>query len=96
VDVAEAALVLQLLDALARQARAIDCPWFPVLAVMMPRRSSADRLRTRLTPPRTLKAQVGLWFSCLTNTSRPVSAASSGWRRSGVRVMTGRMRSRAA
>ncbi len=29
-------------------------------------------------PPRTLKAPVGVWFSCLTQTSQPAARASSG------------------
>jgi hypothetical protein len=29
-------------------------------------------------PPRTLKAPVGVWFSCFTQTSAPVRAASPG------------------
>ena len=29
-------------------------------------------------PPRTLKAPIGVWFSCLTHTSAPVRFASSG------------------
>src|SRR3712207_3569694 len=31
-----------------------------------------------MRPPRTLKAPVGVWFSCLTQTSAPARAASSG------------------
>ena len=33
-------------------------------------------MKTR--PPRTLKEPTGVWFSCLTQTSAPVRAASSG------------------
>ena len=29
-------------------------------------------------PPRTLKAPVGVWFSCFTQTSQPAARASSG------------------
>ena len=35
-------------------------------------------------PPRTLKAPVGVWFSCLTTTSTPVRAFSSGQANCGV------------
>jgi hypothetical protein len=79
-----------------RDASAIDWPWLPVLAVTMPRaRSSGDIAPTRLSPPRTLKAQVGLWFSCFTQIVRPVAASSSGCRISGVRGTWGATRSRA-
>ena len=37
-------------------------------------------LRTRFTPPRTLKAPTGWWFSCLTQTSAPASSHRSGQR----------------
>jgi hypothetical protein len=48
-----------------RAAYAIDCPWFPVEAEMTPSsRSSALSCASRLTPPRTLKAPTGWWFSC--------------------------------
>src|ERR687891_107980 len=53
----------------------------------MPRdRSSSDIAPTRLRPPRTLKAQVGLWFSCFTQIERPVASSRSGWRSNGVRA----------
>jgi len=43
-----------------RAANAIDWPWFPVEAAIMPRlRSSSLSWETRLTPPRTLKAPTG-------------------------------------
>ena len=32
----------------------------------------------KVTPPRTLKAPVGVWFSCLTQTSAPIRALSVG------------------
>jgi hypothetical protein len=80
-----------------RDARAIDWPWFPVLAVTMPRaRSSAGSDPTRFTPPRTLKAPVGLWFSCFTQRSSPVSASSSACFISGEAGTCRDTRSRAA
>src|SRR5260370_32673646 len=36
------------------------------------------RLSMYTTPPRTLKAHVGVWFSCFTHTSPPVRLARSG------------------
>jgi hypothetical protein len=60
-------------------ANAIDCPWFPVEAQISPRcRSSSESCETRLTPPRTLKAPTGWWFSCLTQIWVPTSSDSSG------------------
>jgi hypothetical protein len=51
----------------------------PVDAVITPRsRSSSESCETRLTPPRTLKAPTGWWFSCLTQTSVPTSSSSAG------------------
>ena len=62
-----------------RAAYAIDWPWFPVEAVTRPRsRSSGVSCETRLIPPRTLNAAVGLWFSCFTHTSAPTASASAG------------------
>ena len=42
-------------------AKAIDWPWFPVVAEMTPRvRSASSSRATRCSPPRTLNAPVGL------------------------------------
>jgi len=46
----------------------------PAAGAVLLRESAA----TRFAPPRTLKAPVGLWFSCFTRMSRPVSADRSG------------------
>ena len=63
-----------------RAAKATDWPWLPVEAAITPRsRSEASRCETRLTPPRTLKAPTGWWFSCLTQTSAPTSSLSPGY-----------------
>lgn len=58
---------------------ATDCPWFPVEAVITPRRrvSGSSRL-VRLIPPRTLKAPVGRRFSCLTQTWASTIRSSAG------------------
>src|SRR5256885_13516022 len=46
---------------------------------MTPRsRSSALSCETRFTPPRTLNAPTGWWFSCLTKTSAPSSSPRAG------------------
>ena len=53
-------------------ANAIDWPWLP--SSPRSRRAPDPRMTdapTRFRPPRTLKAPVGLWFSCLTWTSAP-------------------------
>ena len=61
-----------------RAAYATDCPWLPVEAAIRPRRrSSSDSCATRLSPPRTLNAPVGWWFSCLTRTDVPTSSSSA-------------------
>jgi hypothetical protein len=50
----------------------------PVEAVTTPRRrSSSLSWETRFTPPRTLKAPIGRWFSCLTKISVPTSSLSA-------------------
>ena len=60
-------------------AQARDWAWLPVEAVTTPRRrSSGLSAAMSATPPRTLKAPVGWTFSCLTVTSTPASALSSG------------------
>ena len=61
-------------------------PWLPRVAETMPlafgwRRFSAS---TKVSPPRTLKAPVGLWFSCLTTASAPSRRAISGQAIAGV------------
>ena len=55
-------------------------PWLPRVALTMPGRSGCSRASrsTSTSPPRILKAPVGVVFSCLTHTSVPSSAASSG------------------
>ena len=66
-------------DAENAAANEIDWPWLPVEAVITPlRRSSSLSCETRLTPPRTLKAPTGWWFSCLTHTSVPTSSLRAG------------------
>ena len=51
----------------SRAAKATDWPWLPVEAAITPRRRSSSLSRlTRLIPPLTLNAPVGLWFSCFT------------------------------
>src|SRR5674536_117371 len=45
---------------------------------------SASRRETKFSPPRTLNAPVGVWFSCLTHTSVPVARARSGQAYEGV------------
>src|SRR5256885_2899254 len=75
-----------------RAAKASDWPWLPVEAAMIPRAGSpSSRRDTRLTPPRTLKAPVGWWFSCFTSTSKPTARSRSGWWCSGVGDRWGRM-----
>ncbi len=60
-------------------AYATDWPWLPVEAAITPRRrSSAVSWLTRFTPPRTLNAPTGWWFSCLTRIRVPVSASRAG------------------
>ena len=64
---------------------------------MSPRsRSSAERCATRLTPPRTLNAPVGRWFSCLTSVSVPTSSVSPACAWSGVRGRCGAIARRAS
>ena len=55
-------------------------PWLPRVALMTPGKSGsrAVSVASRLRPPRTLNAPVGVWFSCLTHTSHPARCASSG------------------
>ncbi len=62
-----------------RLAYAIDCAWFPVDQVTVPRaRSAAGMASSRVSPPRTLNAPTGCVFSCLTSTFAPVARSSSG------------------
>src|SRR5438105_3291098 len=61
-------------------ANEIDCPWLPRVAVTSPGTFGCERVsRSRYTmPPRTLKAPVGVWFSCLTQTVQPAKRRSFG------------------
>jgi hypothetical protein len=62
---------------------ATDWPWFPVDDAMTPlSRSAALSCEARLTPPRTLNAPVGRWFSCLTKTVAPTRRPSGAYSRS--------------
>lgn len=60
-----------------RDAYAIDWAWLPVEYVTTPRPRSAIRASS-VMPPRTLNAPVGCTFSCLTDTSAPTAASSTG------------------
>src|SRR5574341_1054899 len=63
----------------------MDCPWFPVEAVMTPRaRSSSESCETRLIPPRTLKAPMGCAVSSLRYTSHSSTSDIAAERTSGV------------
>ena len=69
----------------ARAAKAMLWPWFPVEAVNSPdARSLALNCATRFSPPRTLNAPTGRWFSCFTHTLAPISALRPAYRYSGV------------
>ena len=60
-------------------AKGMDWPWLPRVAVMTPPVSPLSlRIFMCTRPPRTLKAPVGVWFSCFTQVSQPVSCLSSG------------------
>src|SRR5262245_874373 len=64
---------------------------------MTPRsRSCEPSCDIKLTPPRTLKAPTGWWFSCLTKTSAWSSSFKPGYRRSGVTLRWGAIRRRAS
>ncbi len=68
-------------------------PWLPRVAEMIPLtwgRPARSR-SAQMTPPLTLNAPVGVWFSCLTHTSAPTASASSGqgyWGVGGTRRLT--------
>src|SRR5215475_1736621 len=61
-------------------ANEIDWPWFPRVAVTTPPILGCDRVRRSMytTPPRTLNAPVGVWFSCFTHTVQPARLRSLG------------------
>ena len=60
-------------------AKGSDWPWLPRVALITPFVSPLSlRIFMCTRPPRTLKAPVGVWFSCLTQTSVPVSSFRSG------------------
>src|SRR5438132_2172737 len=76
----------------SREAYATDWPWLPVEAAITRRcRSSSLNRLTRLIPPRTLNAAVGLWFACFTYSSDPTRRSSGGYRRRGVGCRYGRI-----
>src|SRR5262249_53556294 len=58
----------------------IDWPWLPRVAVTTPAILGCDRVRRSMymTPPRTLNAPVGVWFSCFTHTVQPARLPSLG------------------
>ena len=62
-----------------RAANATLWPWLPRVALMAPV-TSGRRRRSRSmvsNPPRALKAPMGVWFSCLTQTSAPTENAGA-------------------
>jgi hypothetical protein len=61
-------------------------PWLPRVALTTPRSAGLARFSASsiTMPPRILKAPVAVWFSCLTQTSRPTRAFSSGQLNCGV------------
>ncbi len=76
----------------------IDWPWLPRVALMTPRQPGS-RLRSAskyTSPPRSLKAPTGVWFSCLTQTSVASACASSGQTYCGVAGTSGAIRRAAA
>src|SRR5690625_785192 len=81
-----------------RAAKARDCPWLPRVALTIPLGglSPPRRCSIHTSPPRTLKAPIGVWFSCLTQTSQPVRSASSGQAICAVGLMAARTRPSAA
>jgi len=70
----------------ARPAYARLWLWLPRDADTSPagRPCSASECETKFSPPRTLNAPVGVWFSCLIHTSAPVARARSGQAYAGV------------
>jgi hypothetical protein len=69
-----------------RTAKATSWPWLPRVALMTPV-TPGCRWRSRSmasSPPRTLKAPMRVWFSCLTKTSAPARSESNGQAISGV------------
>ena len=69
-----------------RAAKATLLPWLPRVALMTPM-TPGCRWRSRSmasSPPRTLMAPMGVWFSCLTQTSAPARSESNGQAISGV------------
>src|SRR5262249_12504896 len=52
----------------------------PRVAEITPATFACERLRPSMVtrPPRTLKAHVGVWFSCFTHTSHPIRRARRG------------------
>src|SRR5215471_2887651 len=71
-------------------AKEIDWPWFPRVAETTPAILGCDRVRRSryTTPPRTLNAFVGVWFSCLTHTVQPTRLRSFGHAYCGVGAIT--------
>ena len=73
-----------------RAAKGMLWPWLPRVAVTM--RSGNCPLRWRwskyTSPPRTLKAPMGVWFSCFSQTSQPARRHSPGQRYCGVAGIT--------
>ena len=69
-----------------RPANAMLWPWLPRVAETSPAGATPEtRSRSmKLSPPRTLNAPVGVWFSCLTQVSVRVKCSSSGQRYVGV------------
>src|SRR5580704_16678900 len=71
-------------------ANEIDWPWLPRVAVTTPSTLGCDRVRRSMytTPPRTLNAPIGVWFSCFTQTVQPARLRSLGHAYCGVAVIT--------
>src|SRR5215469_5301436 len=71
-------------------AKEIDWPWLPRVAETTPAILGCDRVKRSMytTPPRTLNAPVGVWFSCFTQTVQPPRLRSLGHEYWGVGAIT--------
>src|SRR5215471_15391959 len=71
-------------------AKETDWPWLPRVAEATPAILGCDRVRRSMytTPPRTLNAPVGVWFSCFTHTVQPLRSRSLGHEYWGVGAIT--------
>src|SRR5215469_16261914 len=71
-------------------AKETDWPWLPRVAETTPAILGCDRVKRSMytTPPRTLNAPVGVWFSCFTQTVQPLRLRSLGHEYCGVGAIT--------